>query len=60
MLTKSFDTFEDEAEISMIINRLQSEGLKHLSVPDQFWSESAHKDALKNARDMGNKVLARL
>ncbi len=36
MLTYSYDVFENETEISELISKLQSEGMKYMLIPDAF------------------------
>ena len=60
MYEKRFDTFEDDAEVTRMIDKLQSEGIKYLSIPDEFWNKEFHSGAVATARDMGKKVMATL
>lgn len=54
----SVDVFENETEIVKVVGKLQREGLRHLSVPDDLWHTKKHERAMKSARKMGKKVLA--
>lgn len=53
------DVFEDEAEITEMVGKLQAKGLEYMAVPDDFWTTENHNRAIKSARKMGKKVLAK-
>ena len=55
-----FDTFENEAEITDMVKKLQAKGLEHMAVPDSLWDTKKHAIALKSTRKMGKRVLASL
>lgn len=55
-----FDTFENEEEMSKIISKLQSQGPKYMTCPDDFWHTKVHAKAMKSAREMTKKILAQL
>ena len=59
MNTYSFDTFEDEHEISEMVSRLQSEGLIHMKKLDA-WDIQEHTEAVKSTEIMAKKVVASL
>ena len=60
MNIERIDVFENETEIKSMVKKLQNDGLKYMAVPDALWHTEKHKLALKSARTMGKKVLAKL
>ena len=52
------DVFEDEKEITKMVEKLQAKGLQHMSIPDAFWDSKFHEKAIKSTNKMGKKVLA--
>lgn len=54
------DVFEDEAEITEMVYKLQRKGLEHMKVPDDLWDTKYHSKAIKSVRKIGKKVLASL
>jgi len=59
MNTYSYDTFEDEVEISKMVSRLQSESYKHMLIKDALDIQS-HSDAVKSTEIMAEKIVASL
>lgn len=55
-----YDVFEDEKEVSVIVDKLQSNTLKYMAIPDAFSDTKSHELALKSTHKMGKKVLATL
>ena len=53
-----FDTFENEEEMSKAISKLQAQGPKYMTCPDDFWHTKVHAKAMKSAREMTKKILA--
>ncbi len=53
------DPFENEAEVSKMVEKLHSQMFEQLNRPD-IWDIQGHSDAIKSATKMGKKVLAKL
>ena len=52
MQIERFDVFEDEAELTDMITKLQRKGLENMVRPDDFWYTSDKADSANKTKEL--------